>query len=126
MEQKVLIALYGDQVAPRFDLATEVHIFQMAGNGELLEQKTVVLPRASAEQLCHLVLVEKIQTVICGGIEDEYYKYLTWKNVSVFDSVVGSYKAAIKRLQSKTLRPGDIIRESIVRRKNGTEPQKLV
>ena len=126
MEQKVLIALYGDQVAPRFDLTTEVHISQMAGNGELLEEKTVVLSRASAEQLCHLVLVEKIQVVICGGIEDEYYKYLTWKNVSVFDSVVGSYKDAIKRLQSKTLRSGDIIRESIIRRKNGTEPQKLV
>jgi len=126
MEQKVLITLYGDQVAPRFDLATEVHIFQMADNGRLMEEKTVVLPRASAEQLCHLVLVEKVQAVICGGIEDEYYKYLTWKNITVFDSVIGSYKAAIKRLQSKTLRSGDIIRESIIRRNNGTESQKLV
>jgi hypothetical protein len=98
----------------------------MADNGRLIEEKTVVLPRASAEQLCHLVLVEKIQSVICGGIEDEYYKYLTWKNVTVFDSVIASYKAAIKRFQSKTLRPGDIIRESVIRRKNGTESQKLV
>ena len=121
MEKKVLITLYGDQVAPRFDLATEVHIFQMSAKGRLMEEKTVVLPRASAEQLCHLVLVEKIQAVVCGGIEDEYYKYLIWKNVTVFDSVIGSYKAAIKRLQSETLRSGDIIRESVFRRGNGTE-----
>jgi predicted Fe-Mo cluster-binding NifX family protein len=126
MEQKVLITLYGDHVAPRFDLTTEVHIFQMSDNGRLVEEKTVVLPRASAEQLCHLVLVEKIQTVICGGIEDEYYKYLTWKNVTVFDSVIGSCKAAIKRLQSEKLRSGDIIRKSVVRKENGTESQKLV
>jgi predicted Fe-Mo cluster-binding NifX family protein len=121
VEQKVLITLYGDQVAPRFDLATEVQIVQLANDGRLLEEKTVVLPRASAEQLCHLVLVEKIQAVICGGIEDEYYKYLTWKNVRVFDSVIGSIKAAVKRFRSETLRSGDIIREPVARRENGTE-----
>ncbi len=121
VEQKVLITLYGDQVAPRFDLATEVQILQLADDGRLMEEKTVVLPRASAEQLCHLVLVEKIRAVICGGIEDEYYKYLTWKNVRVFDSVIGSCKAAVKRFRSETLRSGDILREPVARGKNGTE-----
>lgn len=117
----MLITLHGAQVAPRFDLATEVQIFQLADDGRLMEEKTVVLPRASAEQLCHLVLVEKIQAVICGGIEDEYYKYLIWKNVKVFDSVIGSSRAAVERFRLKALRSGDIIREPIVRRKNGTE-----
>ena len=121
MEQKVLITLHGAQVAPRFDLATEVQIFQLADDGRLMEEKTVVLPRASAEQLCHLVLVEKIQAVICGGIEDEYYKYLIWKNVKVFDSVIGSSRAAVERFRTKALRSGDIIREPIARRENGSE-----
>ena len=110
MEQKILITLYVDQVAPRFDLATEVSIVSMADDGRPIEKKTVVLPRASAEQLCHLVLLEKIGTVVCGGIEDEYYQYLKWKNVKVLDSVIGSFKEVVKRLESGTLQSGDIIR----------------
>jgi predicted Fe-Mo cluster-binding NifX family protein len=110
MEHKILIPLYVDQVAPRFDLTTEVYIVSMANDGRPIEQKTVVLPRASAEELCHLVLLEKIETVVCGGIEDEYYQYLKWKNINVLDSVIGSYKDVIKRLELGTLQPGDIIR----------------
>ena len=110
MEQKILIPLYGDQVAPRFDLATEVSIVSFADDGRPMEKKTVVLPRASAEQLCHLILLEKISTVVCGGIEDEYYQYLKWKNVTVLDSVIGSYKKVLKELESGTLRAGDIVR----------------
>jgi predicted Fe-Mo cluster-binding NifX family protein len=110
MEEKILIPLYDDQVAPRFDLATEVFIVSFSDDGRPMEKKTVVLPRASAEQLCHLILLEKIGTVVCGGIEDEYYQYLKWKNVNILDSVIGPYKAAIKRLESGTLQAGDIIR----------------
>ena len=110
MEQKILIPLYLNQVAPRFDLATEVSIVSIAEDGRSIEQKTVVLPRASAEQLCHLVLLEKIKTVVCCGIEDEYYQYLKWKKVNVLDSVIGSFKDVVKRLESGTLQSGDIIR----------------
>lgn len=110
MEQKILIPLYVDQVAPRFDLATEVSIVSISEDGRSIEQKTVVLPRASAEQLCHLVLLEKIGTVVCGGIEDEYYQYLKWKKVNVLDSVIGALKDVVKRLESGTLQSRDIIR----------------
>ena len=110
MAQKILIPLYADQVAPRFDLATEVSVVSMADDGRPTEKKTVVLPRASAEQLCHLILLEKISMVVCGGIEDEYYQYLKWKNVTVLDSVIGSYKKVLKELESGTLRAGDIVR----------------
>jgi predicted Fe-Mo cluster-binding NifX family protein len=109
MEQRILIPLYGDQVAPRFDLATEVFIFSITDKGRLVEEKTVVLPRASAEQLCHLVLLEKIDTVVCGGIEDEYYQYLRWKHIKVMDSVIGSCRAVIERFCSERLEAGDIL-----------------
>ena len=96
MEKKILIPLFEDQVAPRFDLATEVFIVTIGTDEQITEKRTVVLPRASAEDLCHLILMEKIDTVICGGIEDEYYRFLKWKKVSVFDSVMGSYEEAVK------------------------------
>lgn len=104
MASKILITLYENDVAPRFDLATEVLI--VSGDGE---ERMVVLPRASADQLCHLVITEGIPVVICGGIEESYYQYLTWKRVRVLDSVIGSYPAVLKRFHAGLLEAGDIL-----------------
>ncbi|WP_208022664.1 NifB/NifX family molybdenum-iron cluster-binding protein [Desulfonema ishimotonii] len=107
--KKILIPLYGNDVAPRFDLATEVLIITTDDAGEGREEKIVVMPQASAEQLCHLVLTEGIGVVICGGIEEEYYQYLTWKRVGVFDSVVGPWERVFERFCKNELRTGSIL-----------------
>ena len=109
VSKKILIPLHENDVAPRFDLATEVLIvtdLDKTGSGD---KRMVVLPRASAEQLCHLIITENIQTVICSGIEDDYYQYLTWKRIEVIDSVVGSSNSALKRYFEGKLKPGDIL-----------------
>ena len=97
MATKVLICLYGNEVTPRFDLATEVLIAFIGDDGKVQGKKVVVLPKASAETICHMVLTESIQVVICGGIEEEYYQYLTWKRVKVLDSVIGDSGEALER-----------------------------
>ena len=94
MREKTLIPLFGNEVAPRFDLATEVLVISLDRNSGEREEKMLVLPQTSSEELCHLALTEGIQTVICGGIEEEYYHYLTWKKIKVFDSVMGPWKKA--------------------------------
>ncbi len=111
MKQKVLIPLYGEEVAPRFDLATEVLIVSLSESGNRRETQTVVLPHASAEDLCQLVLTEKIDVVICGGIEEPYYQYLFWKKVNVLDSVIGPWAAVMARYGEGRLAPGDIVHE---------------
>jgi predicted Fe-Mo cluster-binding NifX family protein len=111
MATKVLICLHGNEVTPRFDLATEVLIAFIGGDGKVLEEKVVVLPKASAEMLCHMVLTENIQVVVCGGIEEEYYQYLTWKRVNVLDSVIGDCQAVLARLAEGRLKAGDILVE---------------
>lgn len=95
MERKILIPLFNDYVAPRFDLATEVLITKV-GKSLDGDEKIVMLPKASAEQLCHMILMERIQTLICGGIEEEHYQYLKWKKVEVLDSVIGTWKSALE------------------------------
>ena len=102
MNKKILIPLYNDYVAPRFDLATEVLIVE-AGEGGDTKEKIVMLPNASAEQLCHMILMERIEVVICGGIEEEYYQYLNWKKIEVLDSVVGTWKTALKKFAKNGL-----------------------
>ena len=109
MSAKILIPLHENDVAPRFDLTTEVLIVTNIGKSGSGDERTVVLPRASADQLCHLIITEGVQTVICGGIEDDYYQYLTWKRIEVIDSVIGSSKSALKHFIAGALKPGEIL-----------------
>ena len=107
---KVLIGLYGNEVSPRFDLSSEVLIAQVDEvKRKVLEEKIVVLSQPSAEMLCHMVLTESVHAVVCGGIEDEYYQYLTWKRVEVFESIIGDAREALEQLVRGNLQSGDIL-----------------
>ena len=109
MATKILIPLYENDVAPRFDLATEVLIATGDAPPPAGEQRMVVLPRASADQLCHLIITEGVQVVICGGIEDTCHQYLTWKRVAVIDAVIGTGAAVLTRYYAGELASGDIL-----------------
>jgi predicted Fe-Mo cluster-binding NifX family protein len=105
MAHKLLIPIQDDDVAPRFDLATEVLIIQIDDQGTVTRERTMVMPQSSAEDLCTLILTVGADTVICNGIEDEYYRYLTWKKVDVHDSVMERYRDAVDNFilkQNKT------------------------
>jgi predicted Fe-Mo cluster-binding NifX family protein len=109
MAKKVLIPLHEEDVAPRFDLATEVMIFTGIDEPGSGKKRMVVLPSASSDQLCHLIVTEGVDTVICSGIEEDYYQYLVWKRIEVIDSVIGSCSAALNRYAEGALKPGDIL-----------------
>ena len=121
MAVKVLLTLHGNEVAPRFDLATEVLIATVDDDGAVREEKTMVLPQASAEKLCHMVLTEEARAVICGGIEQEYYDYLIWKRVQVIDSVVGCYAHVLKKFAHGELRSGDILFGDFAEERDGDQ-----
>ena len=106
--KKILIPVYRDDIAPRFDLATEVVIAGF-NDEEIIDKKVIVLPGASAESLCHFILSQGVEVVICGGIEQEHYDYLTWKNVQVFDSVIGRWKLALEKFVKRKLESGAIL-----------------
>ncbi len=114
MIHKITITVHQNRIAPRFDLTTEVLIILISNNLVIEEKKSIVLPRSSADELCHLLLSENINTLICGGIEEEYYQFLKWKKIDVFDSVVGNCTVAFKNWQENTLASGDILSDRIV------------
>ena len=116
--EKILVPVDGSGVAPRFDLATEVRVY-MLDNGEILGQpRSILLPTPSADELCSLVLKENIDVLICGGISEEHYQLLRWKNVNVFDRVIGSSGDAVKRYLKGPLSPGTVIRKKGGTRRN--------
>ncbi len=101
---KLLIPLFENDVAPRFDLATDVLIVKR--RGEELREKVVVLSRASAEELCKLILNENVNAVVCGGIEEEYRQFLIWKGIEVLDGVMGPVDRVLAVWRAGELSPG--------------------
>ncbi|MGE4297783.1 MAG: dinitrogenase iron-molybdenum cofactor biosynthesis protein [Desulfovibrionaceae bacterium] len=99
MDGKILIPLHGDEISPRFDLASEVWLGRLDAQGRVIEARTVVLPQASAEDLCHLVVTEGVAHVICNGIDQDHYDYLRWKRVAVTDGVMGLLQDVIDSLE---------------------------
>jgi len=93
---KVLVPIHGDEVAPRFDLSTEVWIGLVNNDGKISGEEILVLPHPSAEDMCQLVLNQDADVVICGGIEAQYFDYLQWKSITVFDSVIAGCQRAVE------------------------------
>uniref|UniRef100_A0A831ZIT1 Dinitrogenase iron-molybdenum cofactor biosynthesis protein n=1 Tax=Desulfacinum infernum TaxID=35837 RepID=A0A831ZIT1_9BACT len=109
--RRVVVPVFGTEVAPRFDLAPEVWIGLQGPSGAFVEERTVVLPQPSAENLCQLILSEGAHVLVCGGIEQEYYDYLVWKKVTVFDGVIATIPSVKKALEEGTLTSGAILME---------------
>ncbi|RLC02976.1 MAG: hypothetical protein DRH34_06490 [Deltaproteobacteria bacterium] len=114
MIHKITIPLYHEEVAPRFDMATEVLILILSKGNIIEEEKTIILPRSSADELCHLMLSEHTNTLICGAIEEEYYQFLKWKKIDVYDSIAGSWADAFHCWEKSRLKPGDILSHRII------------
>ena len=109
MTKKILITIRRDDVAPRFDLTSEVLIVSLDADGCVIGRKNLVMPSVSAEDLCHLILSEGVDMVICGGIENEYYQYLKWKKVRVIDSVIGPCERALELAKKGKLDDGAVL-----------------
>ena len=109
MERRILITVAKDEIAPRFDLTTEALLLNISESGEIVLRKSFLLAHASGDELCDLALSRDIGTIVCGGIEDEYYHYLRWKRIDVIDSVMGPLEIVVTRLATGNLKAGDIL-----------------
>ena len=106
---KILITAQGDFVAQRFDLAAEV-VIAMIDDGRLsAPPRTIIMDRPSSENLSNFIMEENISVVICGGIEERNYQFLSWKKVRIIDFVIGDIATVLNNFLAGTLQPGDII-----------------
>jgi predicted Fe-Mo cluster-binding NifX family protein len=106
---KILITITGDNVAPRFDMVSALLIASYDSHGLTEKPRTLLMARPSPEELCSLILKENITLVICGGIEERHYKYLSWKKVEIFDSVIGPVSEVLDLAIKNRLRAGTIL-----------------
>lgn len=109
---KILVTLRDNDVAPRFDLTTEVLIVECDNNTAVGKPRNIILPGPSADELCSLIIKEAISLVICGGIEEAHFQYLAWKKISVIDRVIGPAAESLRLAASGGLTAGAIVRSS--------------
>ncbi len=106
---KILITVQGDFVAQRFDLAAEVVIATVVDGEPAGKPRAIIMDRPSPEDLCNMIMDENINLVVCGGIEERYYQFLTWKKIRVIDYVIGDHESALKKAIAGNLKAGDIL-----------------
>lgn len=106
---KILITIQGDDVAPRFDLTREALIARAEGGKLIQDPRIILLPGTSGEELCGHIIKENMSHVVCGGIEDVHFQYLSWKKIKVIDGVIGPYQEALDALLHNRLRPWSIL-----------------
>lgn len=105
---KIVMTVRGEYIAPRFDYTTEV-IIVTCYDGQLLEEpRSIILENVSAERICDLTLKENADLVVCGGIEEKHYQFLTWKKIKVIDGVIGPYLDVVDAAMEGTLCPQTI------------------
>lgn len=109
MGKKILITLYRNEVAPRFDLASEVLLVSLDAEGREAKRQELVLAHSSADDLCDLILDREVAVVITGGMEEEHYHYLRWKRLEVIDGIAGLAEDALSRYLAGGLESGDIL-----------------
>jgi hypothetical protein len=106
---KILITIQGNFVAPRFDMVSEVLIASSDGQKLIDKPRTILISRPSADELCSFITKEDISIVVCGGIEERHYKYLSWTKKKIFDSVIGPYAEALQMVLENRLTSGIIL-----------------
>jgi len=109
MSKKILVTLYRNEVAPRFDLASEVLLVSLDAEGRESKRQELVLAHSSADELCDLILDREVSVVITGGMEEEHYHYLRWKRLTVIDGVAGPAEDALARHLAGELESGAIL-----------------
>jgi len=109
MSTKILVTLYRNEVAPRFDLASEVLLVSLDASGREAKRQELVLAHSSADDLCDLILDREVSVVITGGMEEEHYHYLRWKRLIVLDGVAGLAEDALARHLAGQLESGAIL-----------------
>jgi len=66
-----------------------------------------------------MILEEGVDVVICSGIEEQFHEYLTWKGVTVLDSVMGPWEKALEHFRTNRLQSGDILFDRPEKKQHG-------
>ncbi|RQD64707.1 MAG: dinitrogenase iron-molybdenum cofactor biosynthesis protein [Desulfonatronovibrio sp. MSAO_Bac4] len=107
---RALVTVHDHNISPRFDHTLEVLIVEKSSDGRIVDRKNLLLSEPSAEEVCNIVQTESVRDVICGGLDEEFYQYLTWKKITVYDNIIGPVDSVLNAWQKNRLKQDKIFR----------------
>ena len=99
------IPLFGNRVAPRCTIADSILLIKVIGN-RIVFKKLLKIDEKSWNDLFKIFNDNKVDTLVCGGINYESRKLIIDQRMSVIDNVACSDKEVINAIKTKTLKTG--------------------
>ncbi len=112
---KVVIAIYGDEIAPCFEAAKRFRLFE---SGDANPENSRLMECRQSGPIARMRLVSDCgaETLICNGIRNFYKNALEARGCRVYNKITGDYLTALDRLFDGKLKSDD------PRRLENTEP----
>jgi len=105
MDIKIAIPLFGNRISPRFDFSPEVWIITVE-NGEVVNQKKIPMTNLNLPQRLDQLTSNRVNQVICGGIDGFCLNQLGTKGISVLHNIAGEAEVIFNLFLKGRLRPG--------------------
>ena len=85
---KIAIPRFGESVAPCFEYSATVALFLVA-DGRVIEQRDFVLQSRRELDRVRLLRDQKVDTLICGGVQDRFEDLIRANGIRVVSWVSG-------------------------------------
>jgi predicted Fe-Mo cluster-binding NifX family protein len=90
------IPIFGCEISPRFDCAREVMLFRVEG-GKILDQWSLPIGEETDPlNRARILSAQKVQQIICSGIDDFSFRMLNGMGIQVLPWVSGDAQQALK------------------------------
>jgi len=99
------IILFGDRVSPRCTYADSILLVSQRGH-EISTKKRMPVNNLSIGELCEVLLQNRVDTLVCGGITGDSKEFLRRRNLAIIDNVTGTADKIIQALKSGKLCQG--------------------
>ena len=119
----VAIPRMGEAVAPCFEYCATMAIFTIR-DGRVVEQKDIPLRSREPFDRVRLLRDQKVDTVICGGMQDVYEDVLRASGLEVISWVSGSVEDLLDMYIRGRLVTGTELRDEIGPDRLGSGPKK--
>lgn len=102
---KVAIPRFGEDVAPCFEYSATIAIFTISRR-RVVDQTDFTLQSREALDRIRLLRDQKVDTLICGGVQDKFEDLLRANGIRVISWVTGKVEDLLDQFIQETLVPG--------------------
>ncbi len=102
---KFAITVIDDHISPRSTMAQGLLLLAIHG-GELVQKEKVQHPITNSVELINALQEHHVDTLVCGGNDNETLELLKSVSITVIDNVAGDLDQTIQALQGGGLMPG--------------------